>query len=68
MTRVRRSGKMDTAISHKEMRMDNGSDFLVDGFIDVCVPVLIDAIAALSLLFVSDGVPLAHARPFCQFS
>ncbi|HYT34731.1 MAG TPA: hypothetical protein VEL69_06815 [Ktedonobacteraceae bacterium] len=46
---------MDTAISHKEMRMDNGSDFLVDGFIDVCVPVLIDAIAALSLLFVSDG-------------
>jgi hypothetical protein len=32
MINVRRSGKMDAAINHKEMRMDNGSDFLVDDF------------------------------------
>ena len=51
---------MDTAISHKEMRMDNGSDFLVDDFFDICVAVLIDAIASFSFLFVSDGVPLAR--------
>ncbi len=55
---------MDTAINHKEMRMDNRSDFLVDDFFDICVPVLIDAIASFSLLFVSEGVPLANARPF----
>ncbi len=30
---------MDTAISHKETRMDNGSDFLVDDFFDICVAV-----------------------------
>ncbi len=31
---------MDAAINHKEMRMDNGSDFLVDDFFwDICVPV-----------------------------
>lgn len=51
---------MDTAISHKEMRMDNGSDFLVDDFFDICVAVPIEAIASFSLLFVSDGVPLAQ--------
>jgi len=64
MTSARRSGKMDTAINHKEMRMDNGSDFLVDEFFDICVPVLIDSIAWFSFLFV-DGVPLAHAGLFC---
>ena len=31
---------MDTAINHKEMRMDNGNDFLFDDFFDICVPVL----------------------------
>ncbi len=55
---------MDTAINHKEMRMDNGSDFLVDDFFDICAPVLIDAIAWFSFLFL-DGVPLAHAGLFC---
>ncbi len=55
---------MDTAINHKEMRMDNRSDFLVDDFFDICVPVLIDALASFSFLFVSESVPLAHARPF----
>jgi hypothetical protein len=37
---------MDTAINHKEMRMDNGSDFLVDDFFDICVPVLMRTINA----------------------
>ncbi len=31
---------MDAAINHKEMRIDNRSDFLVDDFFDICVPVL----------------------------
>jgi hypothetical protein len=46
------------------MRMDSGSDFLVDEFFDICVPVLIDSIAWFSFLFV-DGVPLARAALFC---
>ena len=37
---------MDTAINQKEMRMDNGSDFLVDDFFDICVPVLMRTINA----------------------
>ncbi len=64
---------MDTAISHKEMRMDNGSDFLVDDFFDICVAVPIDAIASFSLLFVSECVPLAQPsvyshKQWCPFA
>jgi hypothetical protein len=30
MTSARRSGKMDATSNHKEMRMDNGTDFLTE--------------------------------------
>jgi hypothetical protein len=30
MMSVRRSGKMDAASSHKEIRIDNGTDFLTE--------------------------------------